>query len=225
MHWRTLKSREQQKMSLATLAQVQNICCIGAGYVGGPTCAVIADRCPHISVNVVDLNVNRIKDWNEGPLPIHEPGLEELINKTRNINLFFTTNIAQAIKDADIIFISVNTPTKAYGKGAGAATDLSAFESAAKAILMYSQSNKIVVEKSTVPCGTATALEKIFCSCDREDDFHFEIISNPEFLAEGTAIDNLLNPDRVLIGGSTTQAGRIAQQTLADVYENKYLEL
>jgi UDPglucose 6-dehydrogenase len=199
---------------------VRNICCLGAGYVGGPTCAVIADRCPNILVNVVDLNADRIKSWNKGPLPIHEPGLEELILRTRNRNLFFTTNIAQAIQDADLIFISVNTPTKTYGKGAGSAADLSSVEAAAKSILKYSKSSKVIVEKSTVPCGTAYALSKIFQSRAEESDISFEVISNPEFLAEGTAIDDLMNPDRVLIGGSMTRSGRMAQQLLADVYAN-----
>jgi UDPglucose 6-dehydrogenase len=127
---------------------VQSICCIGAGYVGGPTCAVIADKCPNIVVNVVDLNEDRIKAWNKGPLPIHEPGLEEVVNRTRNRNLFFTTNVASAIEAADIIFISVNTPTKTYGKGSGAAADLTAVESAAKSIMKYSTRSKIVVENS-----------------------------------------------------------------------------
>lgn len=200
--------------------RVQNVCCIGAGYVGGPTCAVIADKCPHITVNVVDLNEERIKAWNEGPLPIHEPGLEEVVQRTRNRNLFFSTNVAAAIEAADIIFISVNTPTKTYGKGAGAAADLTAVESAAKAIMLYSRSDKVVVEKSTVPCGTANALKKLFQSREQETDIKFEIVSNPEFLAEGTAINDLFYPDRVLIGGYPTLSGRIAQQLLADVYAN-----
>lgn len=197
-----------------------NVCCLGAGYVGGPTCAVIADKCPHITVNVVDLNVDRIKSWNEGPLPIHEPGLEEVVQRTRNRNLFFTTNIAAAIEAADIIFISVNTPTKTYGKGAGAAADLTAIESAAKSIMMYARSNKIVVEKSTVPCGTASSLKKLFLTREQECDIRFEIVSNPEFLAEGTAINDLFEPDRVLIGGFPTPSGRMAQEVLADVYAN-----
>lgn len=200
--------------------RVQNICCIGAGYVGGPTCAVIADKCPYITVNVVDLNEARIRSWNEGPLPIHEPGLEEVVQRTRNINLFFSTNVAQAIEAADIIFISVNTPTKTYGKGAGAAADLTAVESAAKAIIMYSRTSKIIVEKSTVPCGTANALAKLFSAREQECDIKFEIVSNPEFLAEGTAMTDLFFPDRILIGGSPTQSGRIAQQTLGEVYAN-----
>ena len=200
--------------------RVQNVCCIGAGYVGGPTCAVIAEKCPHITVNVVDLNEDRIRAWNEGPLPIHEPGLEDSVQKTRNVNLFFSTNVASAIEAADIIFISVNTPTKTYGKGAGSAADLAAVESAAKAIMKYSRTNKIVVEKSTVPCGTANALKKLFQSCEQESDIKFEIVSNPEFLAEGTAMNDLFKPDRVLIGGFPTSSGRAAQQILAEVYSN-----
>ena len=207
-------------LAVATTNRVTNICCLGAGYVGGPTCAVIADRCPHITVNVVDLNEARIKAWNEGPLPIHEPGLEEVVQRTRNINLFFTTNVSSAIESADVIFISVNTPTKTYGKGAGSAADLCAVESAAKAIMMYSRSNKIVVEKSTVPCGTANALARLFSAREQESDIKFEIVSNPEFLAEGTAINDLMMPERVLIGGLPTPMGRQAQKTLAEVYSN-----
>lgn len=198
--------------------KVKNICCIGAGYVGGPTCAVIADKCPHITVNVVDLNEARIQSWNQGPLPIHEPGLEEAVNRTRNVNLFFSTNVAHAIQAADIIFISVNTPTKTYGKGTGAAADMTAVESAAKAIIKYSKTSKIVVEKSTVPCGTANALAKIFKASKAE--IEFEIISNPEFLAEGTAMKDLYFPDRVLIGGFPSPSGRVAQNFLAEVYAN-----
>lgn len=198
--------------------QAKNICCIGAGYVGGPTCAVIADKCPHITVNVVDLNEARIQSWNQGPLPIHEPGLEEVVNRTRNVNLFFSTNVAHAVEAADIIFISVNTPTKTYGKGAGAAADMTAVESAAKTIIKYSKTSKIVVEKSTVPCGTANALAKIFKAS--EPEIEFEIISNPEFLAEGTAIKDLCFPDRVLIGGFPTPSGRAAQKVLSEVYTN-----
>lgn len=198
--------------------RVRSICCIGAGYVGGPTCAVLADKCPDIIVNVVDLSEERIKSWNKGPLPIHEPGLDEIVARTRNRNLFFSTNVAAAIETADIIFISVNTPTKIYGKGSGAAADLTYIESAAKSIMKYSKSNKIIVEKSTVPCGTANALANLFKSCENESDIRFEIVSNPEFLAEGTAISDLVNPDRVLIGGFTTPSGKAAQQVLADVY-------
>lgn len=199
---------------------IRNICCIGAGYVGGPTCAVIAEKCPHIIVHVVDLNEARIKAWNEGPLPIHEPGLDNLVAKNLNKNLFFSTNVAQAIEAADLIFISVNTPTKTYGKGAGSAADLTAVESAAKAIMAYSRSNKIVVEKSTVPCGTANELVNLFKTREQESDVRFEVVSNPEFLAEGTAINDLIRPDRVLIGGFPTRTGQIAQKVLADVYAN-----
>ena len=198
--------------------RIQSICCIGAGYVGGPTCAVIADKCPEIIVNVVDLNEERIESWNKGPLPIHEPGLDEIILRTRNRNLFFSTNVAEAIESADIIFISVNTPTKLYGKGCGAAADLTYIESAAKSIMMYSKSNKIVVEKSTVPCGTANSLAQLFKVRENESDIRFDIVSNPEFLAEGSAISDLTNPDRVLIGGFPSPSGKIAQQVLADIY-------
>lgn len=201
-----------------TPALIRNICCIGAGYVGGPTCAVIAEKCPQINVTVVDLNEARINAWNEGPLPIHEPNLDVLIARNLNKNLFFSTNVAQAIEAADIIFISVNTPTKTYGKGAGSAADLTAVESAAKAIMKYSRSSKIIVEKSTVPCGTANELVKLFNTREQESDVRFEVVSNPEFLAEGTAIDDLMMPDRVLIGGFPSKSGKIAQKVLAEVY-------
>lgn len=195
--------------------EIKNICCIGAGYVGGPTCAVIADKCSEIKVTVVDLNEDRIKQWNVGPLPINEKGLADVISRTRNKNLFFSTDIEAAILEADLIFISVNTPTKRFGRGSGAAADLSSVEGAAKSILKYSTKDQIIVEKSTVPCGTADALMKLL---NVDGEVHFEVLSNPEFLAEGTAIENLNNPDRVIIGSTDTVEGHKARRLLADIY-------
>jgi UDPglucose 6-dehydrogenase len=195
---------------------IKRICCIGAGYVGGPTCAVIADKCPDIEIHVVDLDANRIKCWNEGPLPIHEPGIDKVILRCRERNLFFSTNVGEEIEAADLIFVSVNTPTKQCGIGAGQAADLKAVESAIRAILEHSWSDKIIVEKSTVPCGTARNIRMLLETNGR--NVHFEVLSNPEFLAEGTAISDLNNPDRVLIGGMDTERGRWAQERLAEVY-------
>lgn len=209
---------------------VHNICCIGAGYVGGPTCAVIAQQCPDINVHIVDLSEDRIRQWNNGPpLPIHEPGLDECILQTRNRNLFFSTNVHQAIQEADLVFISVNTPTKSTGRGAGQGSDLSFVESAARAIVEACNSItanddsrsviKIIVEKSTVPCGTNDALRSIFKSnLDPKCPVQLEILSNPEFLAEGTAMKDLIAPDRILIGSLETDSGRWARDQLAAVY-------
>lgn len=202
------------------IKEIKNICCIGAGYVGGPTMAVIALKNPHIKVNIVDINEHRIKDWNDPnleKLPIYEPGLAEVVEQTRGKNLFFSTDVNQGIKDADMIFISVNTPTKTYGKGKGQAADLKYIELCARQIAKVAQRDKIVVEKSTLPVRTAEALSDILSNS--ESGFNFEILSNPEFLAEGTAIDDLLAPDRVLIGGDNTESGQIAKNTLSSIYE------
>lgn len=196
---------------------VKSICCIGAGYVGGPTCAVIADRCPDIKVTVVDIMQKRIDDWNSDTLPIFEPGLDKIVKQNRGKNLFFSTNVSQAIIDADLIFISVNTPTKTFGMGKGRAPDLKYIESAARKIAETAKVPKIVVEKSTVPVNAAESISKILChnaTCEG-----FQVLSNPEFLAEGTAIRDLLNPDRVLIGGEITPGGLAAVQALSEVYE------
>lgn len=198
---------------------ITKICCIGAGYVGGPTCAVIADRCPHIQVTIADISVERIRLWNEGPLPIYEPGLEEVVERCRNRNLFFTTKVAQAIAEAELIFVSVNTPTKKSGLGAGMAADLKYVESATRMIVDASSSNKIIVEKSTVPCRTAKSILTILESNCRPN-VRFQVLSNPEFLAEGTAIADLENPDRILIGGMGSPAGIEAQEALVGVYSN-----
>ncbi|WP_044210250.1 nucleotide sugar dehydrogenase [Flammeovirga sp. OC4] len=200
--------------------EIKNICCIGAGYVGGPTMAVIALKNPNIKVNIVDINEQRIKDWNDADLdklPIYEPGLAEVVEQTRGKNLFFSTDVDQGIRDADMIFISVNTPTKTYGKGKGQAADLKYIELCARQIARVAQRDKIVVEKSTLPVRTAEALSDILSNS--ESGFNFEILSNPEFLAEGTAIEDLLNPDRVLIGGGNTESGQIAKDTLSSIYE------
>ncbi|KAJ4711452.1 UDP-glucose 6-dehydrogenase family protein [Melia azedarach] len=192
------------------------ICCIGAGYVGGPTMAMIALKCPKVEVAVVDISVQRINAWNSDSLPIYEPGLYEVVKQCRGINLFFSADVEKHVSEADIIFVSVNTPTKTRGLGAGKAADLTYWESAARMIADVAKSNKIVVEKSTVPVKTAEAIEKILTH--NAKGINFQILSNPEFLAEGTAISDLLNPDRVLIGGRETPEGKKAVQALKDVY-------
>lgn len=201
--------------------EVKNICCIGAGYVGGPTMTMIAAKCPSIRVNVVDINEARIAAWNDpnvDNIPIYEPGLSELVAETRGRNLFFTTEVNKAITEADMIFISVNTPTKTYGVGKGMAADLKYIELCARQIASVAKSDKIIVEKSTLPVRTAEALRSILDNTG--NGVNFDILSNPEFLAEGTAVSDLLNPDRVLIGGEDTERGRAAQQALVDVYAN-----
>ncbi|EJF61880.1 UDP-glucose dehydrogenase [Dichomitus squalens LYAD-421 SS1] len=201
--------------------KVSKICCIGAGYVGGPTCAVVALRCPHIQVTIVDLNKARIDAWNSPnfELPIYEPGLEEVVRQARGRNLFFSTDVDKAIREADLIFVSVNTPTKKSGVGAGFAADLNYVESATRRIAAVATTNKIVVEKSTVPCRTAESMRTIL-EANSKPGTRFDILSNPEFLAEGTAIADLFKPDRVLIGSLQTQEGKDACQSLAEVYAN-----
>ena len=195
-----------------------NILCIGAGYVGGPTMALIAKHCPEHRIVVVDINAEKIAAWQSEQLPIYEPGLKEVVLSTRGENLFFSTEINQNIAEADIIFVSVNTPTKTFGQGAGRAADLQYWEKTARQILENSDSPKIIVEKSTVPVRTAVAMERILNSNDK--GLFFDVISNPEFLAEGTAIQDLEKPDRVLIGGRETPSGQKAIQALVDVYSN-----
>lgn len=200
---------------------IKNICCIGAGYVGGPTMAVIAQKCPHIKVTVVDLNEERINSWNsedENKLPVYEPGLGAVVKEARGRNLFFSTAVDQAIEDAEMIFISVNTPTKTYGVGKGMAADLKYIELCARQIARVAKSDKIVVEKSTLPVRTASAIKDILTNTG--NGVQFQILSNPEFLAEGTAIADLYQPDRVLIGGDTTPEGQKAIQALVDIYAN-----
>ena len=200
---------------------ITKICCIGAGYVGGPTMAVIAQKCPHIQVTVVDLNTERIAAWNDADLsniPIYEPGLDSIVGEARGRNLFFSTDVDKAIEEAQIIFISVNTPTKTYGKGKGMAADLKYIELCARQIARVAKDNKIVVEKSTLPVRTAEAIKSILDNTG--NGVQFQILSNPEFLAEGTAVQDLLNPDRILIGGDATFEGQKAIQSLVDVYSN-----
>ncbi len=192
------------------------ICCIGAGYVGGPTMAMIAKKCPDVQVTVVDINASRIAAWQTDDLPIYEPGLDEVVKEALGRNLFFSTEVDQAIIDADIVFVSVNTPTKTFGEGAGFASDLQYWELCARRIKEVSTTDKIIVEKSTLPVRTAEAMERVLHSGD--NPVHFEVLSNPEFLAEGTAIADLENPDRVLIGGHETPSGQKALQTLVDIY-------
>lgn len=201
--------------------KITNICCIGAGYVGGPTMAVIAKKCPHIKVTVVDLNVERITRWNDDNvdnIPVYEPGLGEIVAEARGRNLFFSTEVDKAIDEAQAIFISVNTPTKTYGSGKGMAADLKYIELCARQIARVSKDDKIVIEKSTLPVRTAEAIKNILDNTG--NGVQFQILSNPEFLAEGTAVEDLLAPDRVLIGGDTTPEGQNAIQSLVDVYAN-----
>jgi UDPglucose 6-dehydrogenase len=201
--------------------EITKICCIGAGYVGGPTMAVIAQKCPHIQVTVVDLNEQRINAWNDVDttnIPIYEPGLSEIVAEARGRNLFFSTDVEKAIDEAQLIFISVNTPTKTYGKGKGMAADLKFIELCARQIAKVSKQNKIVVEKSTLPVRTAEAIKSILDNTG--NGVQFQILSNPEFLAEGTAVTDLLQPDRILIGGDTTPEGEEAIEALVNVYAN-----
>lgn len=195
---------------------MNTILCIGAGYVGGPTMAMIARKCPEYKVHVVDIDAARIRAWQSEHLPIYEPGLKDLVKASLNRNLFFSTDVAGGIAEADIIFVSVNTPTKTFGQGAGRAADLQYWEKTAREILAHSKTDKIVVEKSTLPVRTAEAMDRILRSGGQ--GAKFEVLSNPEFLAEGTAIRDLESPDRVLIGGHDTASGRRAMQTLVDVY-------
>ena len=200
--------------------KIKNICCIGAGYVGGPTMAVIALKCPNINVTVVDVDSSKINSWN-GPLnqlPVYEPGLSEIINKVRDRNLFFSEDIDSAIDNSEMIFMAVNTPTKQKGIGAGMAADLQYVEASARKIAKTAKSDKIVVEKSTLPVRTAEKIKEILEA--ESDDINFEILSNPEFLAEGTAINDLFKSDRVLVGGDSTISGKKAVKALVNIYLN-----
>ena len=194
--------------------KVKNICCIGAGFVGGPTMSVIAERCPNLIVNVVDINNERINLWNSkdfSKLPIYEPGLDEVVKRCRGKNLFFTNEVEKNIANADMIFISVNTPTKTSGIGAGQASDLRWVEVCARQVALFAKGHTIVVEKSTLPVKTAEVIKKILEAsqeekCDDKNPTTFDVLSNPEFLSEGSAVKDLLNPDRILIGGENIQA-------------------
>tara|TARA_B100000242_G_scaffold223746_1_gene164465 strand:+ start:2494 stop:3933 length:1440 start_codon:yes stop_codon:yes gene_type:complete len=203
--------------------EIKNICCIGAGYVGGPTMSVIADKCPHLILHVVDINEQRIKAWNSNnleELPIFEPGLDKKIKKCRGINLFFSTDVEKYISKADIVFISVNTPTKTKGIGAGKASDLKWVEACARQVSKYASGHTIVVEKSTLPVKTAEVIKSILedakLNSQNESKTTFDVLSNPEFLAEGSAIEDLENPDRVLIGGENIEAINL----LSEIYLN-----
>lgn len=199
--------------------KIRNICCIGAGYVGGPTMAVIAQKNPNINITVVDLNEEKILAWNSDnfdDLPIYEPGLSDVIKEVRGKNLFFSINIDDSILNSEMIFISVNTPTKISGEGVGYAADLKYVESCAKKIADIAKNDKIVVEKSTVPVRTSEKIKQILKS--NNDNVDFQILSNPEFLAEGTAIEDLFKSDRVLIGGDETDSGEKAVQELVNIY-------
>ncbi|MDA7798093.1 nucleotide sugar dehydrogenase [bacterium] len=199
--------------------KTKNICCIGAGFVGGPTMAVIALKCPEITINVVDINQDKIDAWNGdlSNLPVFEPGLADIISKVRNQNLFFSTNIDQSIDVAEMIFMAVNTPTKTSGKGRGYAADLTFVENCAKNIARVSKSDKIIIEKSTLPVRTAEKIKEILDS-NNDLNINFDVLSNPEFLAEGTAINDLFKSDRVLIGGDNTKSGNIAVSNLVEIY-------
>jgi len=196
----------------------KRVLCIGAGYVGGPTMAVMASRCPDYKVTVVDINEDRINQWNSENLPIFEPGLDEIVKQTKGVNLFFFADIPTSIREADIVFVSVNTPTKTFGYGAGMASDLQYWEKTANQIIEHSINSKIIVERSTLPVKTAQAMERILKS--KNNGLHFEVISNPEFLAEGTAIKDLLEPDRVLIGSHQTESGLKAAREIVDIYSH-----
>jgi UDPglucose 6-dehydrogenase len=193
-----------------------NILCIGAGYVGGSTMPIIASHCPEHRFVVVDINEARIAAWQSDQLPIYEPGLDEIVRQTRGRNLFFSTEINRHIAEADVIFVSVNTPTKTFGQGAGRAADLQFWEKTARQILENSTSSKIVVEKSTLPVRTAEAMERILNS--NGNGLHFDVLSNPEFLAEGTAVRDMQEPDRILVGGRETESGQKALETLVELY-------
>ena len=196
----------------------KRILCIGAGYVGGPTMAMIAAKCPQYKVTVVDINKDKINAWKSDELPIYEPGLLEVVKQARGRNLFFTTELEKNIKESEIIFVSVNTPTKTFGEGAGKSADLQFWEKCARDIRGAAESDKIIVEKSTLPVKTAIAMERILSANDK--GLHFDIVSNPEFLAEGTAIKDLENPDRVLIGSKETESGLKARESIVEIFAN-----
>jgi UDPglucose 6-dehydrogenase len=203
------------------MRKITKICCIGAGYVGGPTMSVIAKMCPDIQVTVVDLNEARIAAWNDEDtenIPVYEPGLAEVVAEARGRNLFFSTDVDKAIDEAEMIFISVNTPTKTYGAGKGMGADLKYIELCARQIARVAKTDKIVVEKSTLPVRTAEALKDILLNTG--NGVKFQVLSNPEFLAEGTAVEDLHAPDRVLIGGDSSEEGQEAIAALVDVYAN-----
>ena len=173
--------------------EIKNICCIGAGYVGGPTMSVLADKCPEIQINVVDLNESRIEEWNSddlSKLPIYEPGLKEIVGRCRGKNLHFTSEVNKNISIADMIFISVNTPTKTKGIGAGQASDTKWVEACARDVAKFANGHTIIVEKSTLPVRTAEVIKTILEASgeskgrNNSEPVTFDVLSNPEFLAE-----------------------------------------
>lgn len=201
--------------------KINNICCIGAGYVGGPTMAVIAKKCPYVKVTVVDLNQQRVEAWNSDDLdylPIYEPGLKEVVKESRGRNLFFSNDVEKAIDESQMIFMAVNTPTKTYGEGKGFAADLTFVEKCARQIAEVATSDKIVIEKSTLPVRTAEKIKEVLSANTK--GVNFEVLSNPEFLAEGTAIQDLFKSDRVLVGGDDTESGKAAVAALVSIYSN-----
>ena len=201
------------------MKKIKTISCIGAGYVGGPTMAVIALKNPDIKVNVVDINPQKIDQWNSNDLdelPVYEPGLSDIVKKVRGKNLFFSTDIEKAIDEAEMIFISVNTPTKTYGVGKGMAADLKYVELCARQIADVAKTDKIVVEKSTLPVRTASSIKRILA--EQNKGISYSVLSNPEFLAEGTAVNDLLEADRVLIGGEQDEKGKEAIEALVSIY-------
>jgi UDPglucose 6-dehydrogenase len=212
------QSEEGFVANLTKMEFKKNILCIGAGYVGGPTMALIASKCPQYKVTVVDINPDRIASWNSENLPIFEPGLDEVVKSCRERNLFFSTDIEKGIRESEIIFVSVNTPTKTFGEGAGMASDLQYWEKTARQILDCAESSKIIVEKSTLPVRTARAMERILTS--NKNHIHFDVVSNPEFLAEGTAVRDLEQPERVLIGSRETKNGLRARDEIVAIYRN-----
>jgi len=201
------------------MSNIKRITCVGAGYVGGPTMAVIAEKCPHIITTVVDIDEKKIEMWKNGPLPIKEPHLEEVVNKVRGKNLFFTTDLKKSIEEADLIFIAVGTPTKNLGLGAGKAALIDYVESAARSIGMYAKHSTIIVEKSTVPVGVSRSIKTVL-NANSTFGLKFQILSNPEFLAEGTAINDLHYPDRILIGHELSEEGEKAAEVLKELYAN-----
>ena len=203
--------------------EIKNICCIGAGYVGGPTMAVIADKCPNLRIDVVDLNKERIENWNNNDLsklPIYEPGLAKIIERCRGKNLYFSNHIEEGIKKADMIFISVNTPTKTKGIGAGKASDLKWVEACARQVARFSSGHTVVVEKSTLPVRTAEVIKSILEASTKSNKnkaphISYDVLSNPEFLSEGNAINDLEKPDRILVGGDDNSA----MDALCNIYK------
>ncbi|POM81378.1 UDP-glucose 6-dehydrogenase [Phytophthora palmivora] len=198
---------------MSNLMHIQVICKSSENH--SESMAVIAASCPDIKVVVVDISEQQIAKWNSpDEIPIYEPGLKELVDARRGKNLFFSTDLDKYINEASIIFVCVNTPTKTSGIGAGSAADTKNCEACARRIADVATEGKIVVEKSTVPSFGAV-LSRLRAN---SKGLKFEVLSNPEFLAEGTAIDDLQTPSRILIGGAETPEGHAAVEQLVSVY-------